>query len=660
MTRRLRRSHLAVLAAFTAISLTILVAVILLTQTDWGRRRVLAFGLDQLASRVHGEVKVADIRGNLLSGVRLENIEITDTAGRPFLRADTLAFRYSLTSLLRKHLAFSDMHVVNGIVVLDQPPGEEWNYSRIFPTGAPKPHRGPGFGSWIQIHNLQVRNSHLVVRAAWTPRAELSGAERERTITRALAPTNREWIAPINGGYQTISQFYRVNGRFPFLRLADPDSVNRIIEIAELSMIALPFRPPAVDVRDLAALLVVTDDSLLVPRMRFVLAGTRGRGRGAYALNGRSAHAELALARVSLADARFVDPSLPDGSGHLRLALNRHDGRMRIVASNLDMLVEGGTFRGLADFQIGRGTFRVGPSDLRFANVDTRLVKRYINDAPLEAPGTLAGHVRLVGTPAALRVDGNTSYTERGGPTSRVTAEGMVGERSGAFIARDLRLRFNPLYLSLVRKYEPSVPYRGTLVGTTTLTGNSRSGFAVVADLIDTDARAGRSHILANGRIEPRDGLTARNLRLRFLPLQVALLKQLEPEIPYGGTLTGTTTLTGSARRGFAVNADVTLTDPQYGRSRIGAIGRVMVADELIADRLRLRFMPAQTALARPFIDDLPYGGTVSGTATVSGSERRGFRIDADVTHADPEFGRSRIAANGRFGIRAGFTANDL
>lgn len=416
MTRRLRRSHLAVLAGFTAIGVTILVAVILLTQTDWGRRRVLAFGLDQLASRVHGEVKVADIRGNLLSGVRLENIEITDTAGRPFLRADTLAFRYSLTSLLRKHLAFSDMSVVNGIVVLDQPPGEEWNYSRIFPTGAPKPHRGPGFGSWIQIHNLQVRNSHLVVRAAWTPRAELSGAERARTITRALAPTNREWIAPINGGYQTISQFYRVNGRFPFLRLADPDSVNRLIEIAELSMIALPFRPPAVDVRDLAALLVVTDDSLLVPRMRFVLAGTRGRGRGAYALNGRSAHVEVALVRAALADARFIDPTLPDGGGHLRLALNRQDGRMRIVASNLDMLVEGGTFRGLADFQIGRGTFRVGPSDLRFANVDTRLVKRYINDAPLEAPGTLAGHVRLVGTPAALRVDGNTSYTERGRP----------------------------------------------------------------------------------------------------------------------------------------------------------------------------------------------------------------------------------------------------
>ena len=75
---------------FGAIVLAVIVVVLLVTQTNWGREHVLAFGLKQLASNVHGYVYVKKLHGNLLTGARLDSVVITDSARRPFLAALTL------------------------------------------------------------------------------------------------------------------------------------------------------------------------------------------------------------------------------------------------------------------------------------------------------------------------------------------------------------------------------------------------------------------------------------------------------------------------------------------------------------------------------------------------------------------------------------------
>ncbi|MGQ0814846.1 MAG: hypothetical protein ACT4O1_10330, partial [Gemmatimonadota bacterium] len=630
--RRWRRTRNITLGAVAGVLVLLLIFVVLLTQTDWGRRHVLAFGLDQLASRVHGTVKIATVQGNLLTGARLIGVEITDTAGRPFLRADTLALRYSVRSLLRRHLSLSDVRIVNGTMVLDQPPGEQWNFSRIFPT-APDPERGPGFGSWVLIEDMSLTNATIVVRATWRPDPSLRGRSRQQAIARALSPSHRLWVVRAGTGFQSISEFLSVNGHFPLMRLADPDSVNRFIVIDSLNMLALPFRPPAAQVRDLAATVVITKDSLLINDATLVMAGTRANGLGAYALNGTGARVQLALPQVSLADARFLRPDAPAGSGSLRLAFTNRDDRTRVIASDMDLRSEGATVRGLADFTIGLDRFRVGPSDVRFANLDTRVLTRYAPDLPL-TDGTLAGHVKLQGVSESMQVDGDVNFTERRGPTSRIIAAGEVGESRGEFHARGLRLRFAPLYLSLLRKYEPRVPYRGVVTGTATLTGSDRRGFSLVADLVDTDPAAGRSHILANGRIETRTGFAARNLRLRFLPLQVAMIKPFAPDLPYEGTLSGTTTLTGSPRAGFDLIADLVHSSRDTGRSHVKANGWVGIINGLSARSLRLGFQPLQVALIKPFAPDFPLDGTIAGTTTVTGS-LNAERVAAtlDLTH---------------------------
>ena len=643
---------LAVLAA--------LVAVLLFTQTSWGRRHVLALGLDQLAHRVHGYVHVRSIHGNLLTGMRLDDVVITDSLGRPFLRADTLALRYSLRSLLEKHLVFGRARLVNAVVVLDKPPHEQWNFARIFPTTPTQPNQAPGFGAWVRIENLTLRNGTMVVKDAWTPPDTLHGAALRQAIAEALSPADRRWLVPVPGGYQSISEFGSIDAFLPLLRLANPDSANRFIEIGSASMYAVPYRPPGLVVRNLHARIVITKDSLVFDSVRLKTPWTRSVGLGAYALNGSGARVQLAFTPLNLADARFLMPSLPAGGGRMDLAFTSHKGRTHVVASNMDLRAAGAYAVGRADFQLGRSFFRVGPSNVAFADVDTRLLARYLPAVPLKVNGTLAGGLRLQGVPASMQLAGWTDVRERGGPTSVILADGRIGSGAAGLRAHALRLRFQPLYLSLVRGYAPRVPYRGRVTGEATLTGSTAAGFALAADLVDQDPTAGRSRLLANGRIVPRNGLTARDLRLRFAPLQVALLKPMVPGLPYGGTVTGTTTLNGSTRTRLDVMADLVHESAATGRSHVVARGGVQLAGGLAARDLNLRFEPLQVALVKPFAPKLPYGGTLSGTTTLTGSPARGLDVVADVTHVDPRYGRSRFGADGRITFKAGLSADHL
>ncbi|HUP88282.1 MAG TPA: hypothetical protein VM100_02975, partial [Longimicrobiales bacterium] len=326
-----------------------LVFLLMLTQTDWGRRHVLAFGLDQLASRVHGHVAIGEINGNLLSGARLTRVVITDTAGRPFLNADTVTMRYSMRSLLRKHLLLEDIRIVDAVIVLDQPPNEEWNFARIFPVGPPKPHRGPGFGAWVVIDNMQVKNSTAIVRAV-RPAAD-------------TAPNNRMWIVKVPGGYQSVSEFLNVNGTFPLMRLSDPDSANRLITVQSLSMVALPFKPPGIDVSSLSGRFIVRKDSVVMDSIRLRTPGSIVSGIGAYAMSGVGGRFQLTIPKANLADVRFLRPDAPAGNGSLSLAYASNRSVHHIITSNMNLRAEGATVRGLLDITIGNAQYQIGPSD---------------------------------------------------------------------------------------------------------------------------------------------------------------------------------------------------------------------------------------------------------------------------------------------------------
>ena len=197
----MRRRHLK-WGALGVAAATLLFAglVIVLTMTQLGRSFVTRIALERLAQRINGDVVIQEVRGNLLTGATLVGLRISDPEGRLFLEADTLRLRYGLRALFRKRLEFSDVRFVSPVVLLNQPPGDMWNYQRIFPadTVLVPGDTVPGFGSWVNLTDVTIVGGTIEVRREWThpgghrrvpdPSAFITkmSAEPERPLTNAI------------------------------------------------------------------------------------------------------------------------------------------------------------------------------------------------------------------------------------------------------------------------------------------------------------------------------------------------------------------------------------------------------------------------------------------------------------------------------------------
>ena len=175
-----------------------------MTQTDFGRNTIKLYGLEQLAERVHGRVRIGEVHGDLLSGATLVDVIITDSAGAPFLEADTVEIRYSIRALFSKHLAFTDVRLVRPVVVFDQPAGGKWNVQRLF-QGDTIIARGdtiPGWGDWVRLEKVTVVQGDVTVRRAWSPPADLTGDALGEAVDQALSPDSRLAVERVGGAFR--------------------------------------------------------------------------------------------------------------------------------------------------------------------------------------------------------------------------------------------------------------------------------------------------------------------------------------------------------------------------------------------------------------------------------------------------------------------------
>jgi translocation and assembly module TamB len=236
----------------------------------------------------------------------------------------------------------------------------------------------------------------------------------------------------------------------------------------------------------------------------------------------------------------------------------------------------------------------------------------------------------------------------------------MIGNRPGGMIARNLQLHFDPIRVSLIRTVRPDLPIGGDITGRATLNGNLSSRFSIDADVVHTDRETGRSHIVAVGDLSVRGDFTTRGLRMRFEPVQAALLRAFQPDLDLQGDITGRARLVGGLLSGFDVDADIVHTSRATGRSHVLANGGINVHNGFRARRLHLRFEPLQMAFVRSFQPSLKVNGTLNGTATITGAMASGFVIDADIVHIDRETGRSHVLAVGEVRTANGFVARNL
>lgn len=672
MPRRALRVTGYVVAGLVGIVALAVGAVLVLTNTDWGRERVRRQVVSILNQVAHGQVRIGHLDGDLLRGIVATDVSITDSAGAPLVTADSLLARYALGPLLGKRIVLRDVRLVHPLIVLDQPPGGEWNFARIFPsdTTAP-PDSTLGWGSWIRLEDVSIADGRVVVRLPWEPDSSLTGAARDSAVAVAVSPDSRANVRAVEGGWQTTYDFQSLSGRFPLLRVADPDEPDRLFEVATLRTVAYPFRPPAADVRDLRGTFHLTADSLWFGDMAVELPGSRAAGSGTLVFQGRT---ELRITADPLTpgDLRFAYPALPEGGrGALQLAVLMDADSARYMVRDASVEVDSASLAGNFGLVIAGDTLSFVDTNLRFANVRTGLIEQLAPGVEIPRRGALAGRAALDGPLAALAVDADVTFDDVEAGRNRALARGRLGWDAGVLAANDLRVELRPVQVALARMVDPTLPVDGVVTGTATLDGSTDALLRARFDLAHS-GQTGVSHLLGSGSIRRSPNLVY-DVDARLEPLALATAGRFAPALELRGTASGPVRLhgTGDAMR---FTGDLALA----GGGVLNATGGMRFGDtpsyDLVADmhlfdasavtgRAPSTAVTGHVAAEGSGFDPATMRATVSAELAASRVDTVGVdSLLARVTVADglaqvdtlAGFGRATlVTASGDFGLRA-------
>jgi translocation and assembly module TamB len=655
---RWRRAALTLAAIVAGLVLVGWIALVVITETDWGREQVRRRLVSFIEDQGTGRVSIGRVTGNLRQGISLHDVTITDSAGQPFIAAKEITAKYRLLSFLRKRVHLNDVLLVDPVVLLDRPPDGAWNYRRIFPGDTLPVQRdtAPGWGDWIRFVNLTVVNGHIVVRSPWRPSDDLTAAQRDSVVRDALRGGSRLAIIPADGGYQKVIELRELHGRLPVLQIADPALAARVIDVETLRTHALPFRPPSADIRDLTGRFEFSGDSIWWRGVDVDMPGSNFFGDGAYDFETGDMWIAAFGRPASFADLRWIYPRAPSrGGGPVDLLVKWEGSTQEYVFRNADMSVDGQRVAGNIGI-IVTDTIAIRGADLRVANLDTRLLEQVI--AGFEAPrsGIINGRIRADGSTHAMRVDADVAFADRLTGTSRVAAVGEIGlagdEISDGIRARNLRLRLQPLRVELVRAYFPDLPVGGLITGSVALDGSTRTALAMQGELRHED-QGMVSQVGGRGTVRLGDELRFVG-DLRLHPLDMDLVRAFAPDIPIGGVLTGNVSVEAEPGRVFAARGDVRHEDGE-SVSQLSGSGRLDLSGRVTRIAADLQLHPLDLGMLAAFAPEAGLRGAARGTMRLNGTTDD-LRVATELTLHEGSW----LAGEGRFALAGRATRYDF
>ena len=635
--RRQRRWPRTVLVATSALSSLILVGilvVLVLTNTDWGRERVRSYAEGWLNHAAHGQVRIGRLSGNMLHGVMIHNFSILDSTGGAFVAVDSMIADYSVLSLLRRRIWLRNAVVYRPVIVLAKPPDGVWNWRRIFPrdTTPKPPSQQIGWGDWVRFTNSQVINGSLIVRTAWHPSENLTPVGRDSAIREVMSGDSRLMVERVPGGFQKLIRLDSLTAKFPLIRLAEPGFKNRLAEVASLTMVAYPFRPPGAVVRNLIGSFPFTDDSVWWHGVQARLPQTRIGGDGSYVFDTGdltlTAHAEP----FRFADMRWVYPRLPaNGQGKTDVSVKWRGATNDYAARNTDVTIGEAHITG----SIGitqTDSVALHDTDLRFTGVDTRLLEQLIPHFQSPRRGVLSGRTIASGGKHALVLDSDVTFADsRGAGTSRVIAVGEVGFLdNGGVRARKLKVEMRPMQVELARTFKPSLPISGVLTGTVLVDGSTTSQLAVVGDVDHMD-RGEHSALHGSATI----GLTGSqrfDADIIAHPISLVEVGRFFPSVGLQGTATGAARLSGTLAD-LRVSTDMRL--PDNGRFAVQGRMNLAARQKSYDITTSLYTLNLRTILARAPVTSLTLRGIARGSGLELATMRSTFAADLSASSLD-------------------------
>ena len=547
------------------IALLIIGAILGLTNTDFGRERVRRIAVSAMNKSIHGVTRIGRVDGNLLRGITLRDLSITDSAGAPFFSSPLVQARYSIGNFLSKHIIIDALGRHEPSVVLDKKPGGDWNFTTLFASAdTTKKDTTRGFGSWITLRNVRMSDGHVLVRMPWTPGDSLPQAVRDSVVRVALAGKARQRVIEAPGGYQSVMEFGSdATRRCRAFGSRIPTAPRAIFQVGSLAMTAALFNPPDADVRDLRGTIYMSTDSLWFRGLAAALPNTQLRGDVTYMLSSGDLDASFHAAPLALADLALrlsvsaLERRRLDGSHRGDAAR----GRERLRARNIDLSVQGGTLKGELGLAMGQraGEMRMHDTQLAFNSIDTRTIEQLVPTVKVPRRGLLTGRATLAGTPAAMQRGCGRCVR---GPTigNEPRARGRCGGLRTPWLQREESASHDLTAADGARARVRSVAARSAACSRarSTVDGSLAGRMTASADLAHHEGGE-LTRMVANGEVidAGKHGVTA---DMRFDPISLITAGKFAPALGLRGTASGTVHLGGSMRA-LDLAADLHLPD---------------------------------------------------------------------------------------------------
>ena len=689
MTRRLR---IVIASAIVLVGLLLIVVLsfIGVTHTGFGQERVRHMVGTMLEGQVKGKVYIGHMSGGFFNGVTIDSVEIRDDEDSVFFASGPIRIEYDPRDLFDRRILLSHLEAKRPVVHLRQHENGDWNWRRIFPASVEKQKRNErGFGQYIVIDSSEIHDATFTLTLPWHPSDTLRGAKLDSAIRYELTRPDHE-IRRTREGFARTWRWTQAQANLGFARIADPDTVGRLVRIRKMSFTETD---PPFKFRNVSGTLLNLGDSIFMDTDHWDLPRSTGRGHGSVVWGSDLPvryYVHVVGDSVSLSDVAWVYPTLPTtGGGKMELDIRseRNPRFLDYILTNMDVRTTRSRLLGQMTFGTGGPVLAVKNVDLQATPVDFDLL-RTLNGKPFpyDWQGKITGHVSAPGGPLnRFQVQRSSLIFEDAhvpGAVSELAGEGELDILFPAFTAfHDFNVDVATLDLRTLQYLNPLFPrIKGTISGTATLDSSWLDVRFRNADLLHHDGAQPVSHVTGNGRVTWGDKYLTYDLALQAQPLSFTALSHSYPLLPLRGSYSGpvqvkgtspnllvNTTLTGPAGT-FGYNGLIDADPLEYG-----ARGRATTTALDLRTLLEKNTLP-HTQLTGQY--DLDLRGenlatlTGSAVASIEKSTLAGFRVDPSIARLRFAKGVAtvdtvalnaaglRAHASGTFGLTGGHTGS--
>ena len=615
-----------------------------------GREMIRSIVEKQVAGRVKGKIHIGRVTETLLTGFTIDSFEIRGPDDSLFVATGPVKMEYDPRDLMDRRLLLRNVVVERPVFRLAVNENGDWNFQKIFASDGPSTPDVPGrgFGDFIKLQNVRIRNGQFIWVRPWSPDDSLRGAKRDSAVRTNLASSSRE-IRRSAEGFTHTYRWTRLNAVLPSVRIADPDSAGQEFVLQSLNV---EEQEPPFSFRNARGVVRKLGDSIFVDARHFDLPASTGSARGKIWWGSSlpvRVDMRIKADSVSLNDVAWVYETLPRTGGgrtNLHIRNNRDNlNAFEYVLTDMDVRSTRSHLTGAMTFVVGNEVLEVRDVDLRASPVNFDLLRTLAGeDFSVDWQGDLIGHVKGRGGPLTrFQVDDSDMMwrdTHVRGAVSRFAGRGELDILYPEFTKfRGFDVNVGTLDLRSIQHLFPEFPrLGGTVSGVARLDSSWLDVRFSQADVRHANGPGEPTRVTGSGRVTWTEEFMIYDVAVNAQPLSLDMMSRAY-ELGLTGLVSGPIKASGTSENllvdaqlegpagRFTYSGNVDLYPLSVAAKGSGRVDALQVSKLLAGGKAPAGFLTGTYQLdVRGDTNDL---GTLQGSASafIERSEIAGARV---------------------------------